>query len=67
MLRPIFRIASYTASELPTVLVNGTPIQVNTGDAASGAFVSLDVDTQTLWVTMNQQVQTAATVQLAAP
>lgn len=65
--RPIFVVHGYSGTALPAISVGGTPRTVNTGDASSGAFVSLDTTTGTLWVTLNESLSTASPISIAAP
>ena len=62
--KPIFVVQDFTATTLPTVTVDGTALGVNGGDESSGAFVSLDVAHQTLWVTLNRTVAAPILVQI---
>jgi len=63
---PIFVVQNYTAQQLPTITVDGNPITVNVG-ADAGAFVSLNLATNELWVTLNAPIHTAMRVQIGAP
>jgi hypothetical protein len=63
---PIFVVQNYTAQQLPTIIVDGNPITVNIGVDA-GAFVSLNLATNELWVTLNAPIHTAMRVQIGAP
>lgn len=62
--RPIFQIHGYTHAGLPAIKVAGTAVTVNGGDASSGAFVSLDAENQTLWVTLNQTLSEPTQVEV---
>jgi hypothetical protein len=69
---PIFQIAGYTpnanvSAQTPTISVNGSAILVNTGGADSGAFVSVDTASHTLWVTLNEIVSASTSIQIQAP
>jgi hypothetical protein len=63
---PIFVIQNYITQQLPTITVGGTPVAVNTG-AGAGAFVSLNVATRELWVTLNSTVQAETRIQIDGP
>ena len=67
MASPIFVVRGYTSSEIPSITVGGAALTVNTGAATSGAFVSLDVANQELWVTLNATISAATIVQISAP
>ncbi|MBE7506558.1 MAG: hypothetical protein HS101_09765 [Planctomycetia bacterium] len=62
---PIFVIREYAAGTLPSIMVDGAAVTVNTGAADAGAFVSLNTATQELWVTLNRTVSAATTVSVA--
>ena len=59
---PIFVVEGYRSTQPPTVTVGGVPRTVNTGASTSGAFVSLDVEGQRLWVTLNETISTATRI-----
>lgn len=62
---PIFVVQGYTADGLPQISVDGAVIGVNTGAASSsGAFVSVNTDTNELWVTLNETLNAATDVQI---
>jgi hypothetical protein len=63
---PIFVVRNYTTQQVPTIAVGGAPITVNAG-AGAGAFVSLNVATRELWVTINAAIQTATRIELVGP
>ena len=63
---PIFVVQNYTVQQLPTIAVDGHPITVNVG-ADAGAFVSLNLATNELWVTLNASIHTAMRVQIGGP
>jgi hypothetical protein len=63
---PIFVVQNYTAQQLPKITVDGNPITVNDG-ADAGAFVSLNLATNELWVTVNAAIHTATRVQIGGP
>lgn len=65
--RPIFVIENYTDRQIPTVLVNGAAVTVNTGDNDSGAFVSINEAGNELWVTLNRNITAAAQIEIVAP
>jgi hypothetical protein len=60
---PIFVVQNYTAQQLPKITVDGNPITVNVG-ADAGAFVSLNLATNELWVTLNTSIHTAMRVEI---
>jgi mannan endo-1,4-beta-mannosidase len=60
---PIFVIRDYTAQQPPNISVDGNPIVVNS-DVNSGAFVSLNLASNELWVTLNASISTATIVQI---
>lgn len=62
--RPMFMFRRYSARQVPTIKLNGTTLTVNTGAADSGAFVSIDTEHDTLWVTLNQTLSTASQIQI---
>lgn len=63
---PIFVIQNYTAGTVPSLKVGGTPVSVNTGEANSGAFASLNTTNNELWVTLNQSLSVATSIQIGA-
>jgi hypothetical protein len=63
---PIFVVQNYTAQQLPTITVDGTRMTVNDG-ADAGAFVSLNLATNELWVTIHAAIQTATSVRIVGP
>jgi hypothetical protein len=63
---PIFVVQNYTSLQLPTITVNGNPITVNVG-AAAGGFVSLNIASGQLWVTVNSAIGAATRVQIDGP
>lgn len=63
---PIFVVQNYTAQQQPAITVDGNPITVNTG-ASAGAFVSVNLATNELWVTLNASVDSATRVEISAP
>jgi hypothetical protein len=63
---PIFVVQNYTTNQLPTITVDGNSITVNVG-ADAGAFVSLNLATNELWVTVNAAIHTATRVQIDGP
>jgi hypothetical protein len=63
---PIFVVQNYTTQQLPTITVDGNPITVNVG-ADAGAFVSLNLASNELWVTVNAAVDTAMRVAIGGP
>ncbi len=63
---PIFVIQNYNNGTIPNIKVAGTPITVNTGDANSGAFVSLNTSNNELWITLNQTLSTATSIQIGS-
>lgn len=63
---PIFIVQNVTSRKLPTITVNGAPITVNTGNATSGAYVSIDEATNELWVTLNRTVAAPLQLSIAA-
>jgi mannan endo-1,4-beta-mannosidase len=60
---PIFNVQSFAAGELPSLLVNGTSITINSGEG-SGAFVSLNAASNELWVTLNATVDKAVKIEI---
>lgn len=62
--RPIFVLEDYSAKALPIVEVDGTAVTVNSGDASSGAFASIDGESQTLWVTLNRTISADAAIRI---
>lgn len=67
VVKPIFVLRNYAAETLPFVSVNGVQRSVNTGDANSGAFVSLNTATDELWVTLNEPISAASQIVIMAP
>jgi hypothetical protein len=63
---PIFVVQNYTSLQLPTISVDGNPITVNDG-AAAGAFVSLNIASSQLWVTIHSAIGAATRVQIDGP
>jgi hypothetical protein len=63
---PIYVVQNYTAQQLPKITVDDNPITVNVG-ADAGAFVSLNLATNELWVTVNASIHTAIRVQISGP
>jgi hypothetical protein len=63
-MNPIFVVQHYTAGRLPQISIEGAAIGVNTGAAGSGAFASINSDTNELWVTLNQSFGAAARVEI---
>ncbi len=63
---PIIVVQNYTARTPPVVRIAGTPVTVNSGDASSGAFVSLDEVQDELWVTLNREIVAQTTIEIAA-
>lgn len=61
---PIFVVQNYASLELPTISVGGSPISVNAG-ASAGAFVSLNLASRELWVTINATLNSATRIQIA--
>jgi hypothetical protein len=61
---PIFVVQNYTTHQLPKITVDGNPLTVNVG-ADAGAFVSLNLATNELWVTLIAPIHTAISVQIA--
>jgi hypothetical protein len=57
---PVFVLRGYAGRDLPTITVNGAAVRVNSGEADSGAWVSLSDASDELWVTLNARI-TAAT------
>ena len=62
---PIFVIQYYTARTLPKISAGGNPVAVNTGNANSGAFVSINNATNELWVTLNGVYNTPTDIQIS--
>lgn len=63
---PIFVVHNFTSRSLPTVLVNGKAVTVNTGEDSAGAFVSIRESANELWVTLNRDVGAAAAIEILA-
>ncbi|MBK8269617.1 MAG: hypothetical protein IPK83_15470 [Planctomycetes bacterium] len=62
--RPIFVIRGYSAPNLPKVSMNGGLLTVNSGDATSGAFVSMNETSKELWITINSTVSAATALSI---
>ena len=62
--KPILVIQNYTAGELPQIWIDNGSIEVNNGTAGSGAFASINIDTNELWVTLNQTFSAATQVEI---
>jgi hypothetical protein len=60
---PIFNVQNFTTGALPSLLVNGTSITINSGEN-SGAFVSLNAASNELWVTLNATVDNAVKIEI---
>jgi hypothetical protein len=56
-------VQNYTVRQVPKITVNGNPITVNVG-ADAEAFVSLNLATNELWVTLNATISTAIGVSI---
>jgi len=56
-------VQNYTVRQVPKITVNGNPITVNVGGEAE-AFVSLNLATNELWVTLNATISTAIGVSI---
>jgi len=65
--KPIFVIRNYTATQLPAITTDGGAISVNSGQADSGAFVSLNDAGDELWITLNRTVTAATAIAVTAP
>ncbi len=61
---PVFVIQDYTAAQVPKITVGGNALTINTGDANSGAFVSINTAANELWVTLNTVLSAATDVQI---
>jgi hypothetical protein len=64
---PIFVISNYTSGLVPVVTMDGVSLAVNAGTAASGAFASLNTDTNELWVTVNQIIAATTAIVISSP
>lgn len=60
---PLFVIRDYTTQQLPNITIDGNPIVVNS-DVNSGAFVSLNLASNELWVTLNKTINASVVLQI---
>ena len=61
---PVFVIQNYTVRRLPQLWVDDNSIAVNTGTEQSGAFVSIDTASDSLWVTLNMTLAAPSLIQV---
>jgi hypothetical protein len=63
---PIFVVRNYAGQQLPQISLDGMLLALNTGSNA-GAFVSLNLATNELWVTLHAAIQNAVTLAIIGP
>jgi hypothetical protein len=62
---PMFLVQNYTAARLPRIVVGDDVLTINTG-ADSGAFVSLNLAANELWITLNTILAEAMRIQVVS-
>lgn len=60
---PIFVVQDYTGTEIPAIKIDGNDVTVNV-DGDSGAFASINMASQELWVTVNANIAAPVTVEI---